>query len=384
MSLPVRLLPEFRGERCLNCNTPLEKADKYCHQCGQINSKKRLSLFDFFAEFLANFISYDNRIWRTISGILFKPGKVTKEYCAGRRMHFANPFRFFLTVSIVFFLVLQLSLKISPDITTPLNIASDTGNKEGLFNFTVDSTIKNREDLLNQFKKIEDSIEVNGNTMQKLLIKQAAKEIENDSTPIQFNRTYHSQEDLDAMNFVFRYFKQISDYSSFYQRHSSLSEEQALKQLNHRVDNSNISRYRKGAKVEDLNDPAVLLDILLPKIPLFLFFFAPLLSLIFWLLYMRSTFNFMEHMVFNFHLLTFIFLGFYFMLAEVTLFGTGILAMIFFGLIGPIYLYKAMRHFYHQGRFKTILKFLIINFVFLVLISVSSALFIGGSIFLSL
>ncbi|WP_194850180.1 DUF3667 domain-containing protein [Nonlabens antarcticus] len=108
MSTPVRLLPQYRTDECLNCGTTLEIADKYCHQCGQINTKKKLALSDFFLEFLSSFISYDGRIWRTITGILFYPGKITKEYCAGRRIHYANPFRFFLTVSIVFFLIIQL------------------------------------------------------------------------------------------------------------------------------------------------------------------------------------------------------------------------------------------------------------------------------------
>ncbi|PRP68153.1 DUF3667 domain-containing protein [Nonlabens agnitus] len=388
MSLPVRLLPEYRSEKCLNCDTPLEKADKYCHQCGQINSKKRLSLFDFFSEFLSNFISYDNRIWRTISGILIRPGKVTQEYCAGRRTRYANPFRFFLTVSIVFFLLLQFSIKMAPETMAPIQISEDNNEntaEAGLFQLKIDSTVQNKQDLLRQMKEIQDSISKNGSPIQKFVTDKAIEEFEKDTTSLKLGRdSYTSQAELDSMSFIPRYINQIESYANFYDDHRNTTATEALEQLGHRKDNSNVFRYRKASKLQDVfSNPITLSDILLPKIPLFLFFFAPALSLIFWLLYARRNFTYMEHMVFNFHLFTFIFLSFYFMLAEFAFFESNILASIFFTLIGPFYLYKAMRNFYKQGRFKTILKFLMINFVFLILILASSSLFVIVSIFLS-
>ena len=51
-------------------------------------------------------------------------------------------------------------------------------------------------------------------------------------------------------------------------------------------------------------------------------------------------------------------------------------------LLFLFYLYKAMRKFYGQGRFKTIVKFLIINHLFFILAIIGVAITFTGSILL--
>ena len=99
-----RFAKKYRGHQCLNCETPLEKEDKYCSYCGQLNSNKKLSFNDFFNEFFGSIFSYDSRIYRTLNVLIFKPGKISLEYIKGKRAKYANPFRFYLSVSIIFFL----------------------------------------------------------------------------------------------------------------------------------------------------------------------------------------------------------------------------------------------------------------------------------------
>ncbi|PQJ31052.1 hypothetical protein BST92_03530 [Nonlabens arenilitoris] len=381
MKPTVRSLAKYRGNQCLNCQTPLDIADKYCHQCGQLNTTKRLALKDFFTEFFANFIAYDSRVWRTITHILIKPGYVTEQYCNGKRTEYANPFRFFLTVSIVFFLLLQLAIQFSDT----SHLKSQKSNNSGIFNVSIDSTTQNKAELIELIKNQQDSLGDNQNFYQKLAIDRAIEEIEKDTTTLNIGRTYYTQEKLDNQSYFSKYFSQVTDYTNFYGNHPSKSTSEALNELGHRLDNQNITRYNKAKKFSNLTDqPVEMINIILPKVPLFLFFFAPFMSLFFWLIYARGRWNYMEHMVFNFHLLTFVFLILYLIIAEKSFTGTSIIAALFFGIIGPLYLYKSMRKFYKQGRFKTILKFLFINFVFFVLLLVSSTLFMLGSIFLSI
>ena len=94
----------FRGNECLNCGHPLELSDIYCSYCGQTNTTKSLSLKDFFYEFTGSVLSYDSRFWYTLKDLLFKPGVITKNYVNGQRLKYANPFRFFFSISIIFFL----------------------------------------------------------------------------------------------------------------------------------------------------------------------------------------------------------------------------------------------------------------------------------------
>lgn len=377
---------DFRGQQCLNCETPLEMADKFCHQCGQLNTTKRLALKDFFQEFFASFISYDSKLWRTVTTLLFKPGRVTKEYCAGKRTQYANPFRFFLTVSIVFFLIIQLGILVTGEDFTAgdrnaieINFENENGITQNL-----NDSIASKEEVLKLLRMQRDSLNGAKNFIQKAAMDAAIEKIASEDVTINSIEEYSSQEELDTMAYLDNYEEQLSDYMNFFEKHKEIDPEKALHRLKHRKDELNISRYKKAVKLRQLvDDPIEITNILLPKIPLFLFFFAPFMSLFFWLIYIRGPWNYMEHMVFNFHLLSFIFLSMYVMASELFLFDTSFIATLFFVLIGPFYLYMALRKFYGQGRFKTIIKFLLINLAFVILLSISSTLFVLGSILAS-
>lgn len=105
---------QYRGTKCLNCGQPLDKSDVYCPYCSQLNSNKHLTLKDFFAEFLSSILVYDSRLRNTIKDLLFRPGVMTRKYVNGQRLKYANPFRFFLSVSIIYFLLEGLIGFINP------------------------------------------------------------------------------------------------------------------------------------------------------------------------------------------------------------------------------------------------------------------------------
>ena len=94
---PGRFKLQYRGVDCLNCGHPLDLSDKYCPNCSQANSTKKLTLLDFFEEFFSNYFSYDSKLWQTLAALLLKPGKITREYISGKRLSYTNPFRFLLS-----------------------------------------------------------------------------------------------------------------------------------------------------------------------------------------------------------------------------------------------------------------------------------------------
>ena len=51
----------------------VEISDRYCSYCGQLNSTKKLSLQDYFGEFIISIVNYDSRFRYTIKDLLFKP-----------------------------------------------------------------------------------------------------------------------------------------------------------------------------------------------------------------------------------------------------------------------------------------------------------------------
>jgi hypothetical protein len=79
----------------------------------------------------------------------------------------------------------------------------------------------------------------------------------------------------------------------------------------------------------------------------------------------------MEHLIFTFHVQTTFFIVIGFSLILDFIFSTdlfsGLMIMAFL-----FYLYKAMRRFYSQGRFKTLVKFILLNVIFLILAFVAA------------
>ena len=100
---------KYRGTQCINCETSLDISEKYCHHCGQLNSTKKLTIKDFIEEFFANFYAYDSRLRNSIISIFTKPGALAREFNEGKRHTYANPFRLFLSVSIILFITFNLT-----------------------------------------------------------------------------------------------------------------------------------------------------------------------------------------------------------------------------------------------------------------------------------
>lgn len=86
---------------CLNCGTRLH--GRFCETCGQPAHVHR-TLSHVFEEFLHGVLHFDTKAWRTLPLLVFKPGKLTREYVHGKRARFIAPFALFLfTVFVMFF-----------------------------------------------------------------------------------------------------------------------------------------------------------------------------------------------------------------------------------------------------------------------------------------
>jgi hypothetical protein len=92
---------------CRNCNAGL--AGRYCSNCGQIADVHVPSTRELVHEVLEGLTHSDSRIWSTLKSLLFKPGKLTEEFVAGRRAAYLPPFRLYLILSVAFFLVASVS-----------------------------------------------------------------------------------------------------------------------------------------------------------------------------------------------------------------------------------------------------------------------------------
>lgn len=90
-------------KKCLNCN--LESDAQFCPSCGQSKAVKLSSIWHLISDTFDIIYNLDSKVWQSIGPLVFKPGKLTNEYIAGRRVRYLPPFRLYLIFSIFFFLV---------------------------------------------------------------------------------------------------------------------------------------------------------------------------------------------------------------------------------------------------------------------------------------
>lgn len=347
-----------KGLQCLNCGNPFAGTENFCSHCGQKNTVKKLSFGVFVNNMASNFYSYDSRFWRTFIPLLLSPGYVSKQFIEGKRMRFVNPFQLYLNVSLIFFVILGIHEKFN-----------NNSNAENMvkINPTTDSISKNQVILDSIFKESKKSIKDNlpkdtanakvitnfGQAMELL------KNAEKDSTKnnLTDNTTNKNPNALTT---------KLKTFYNFHSENSTIATNQALDSLGYPktfwnkfyyqrvVDSKHSLNNLMNGNYKDFSKR------FFSKISISLFLFLPLFTLFLWLLYWRRSYTYMEHLVFVFNTQTVFFLIliiFYTINFLVPLNNFGWVFILLFLL----YLYKALRHFYGQGRIKTFLKFILVN-----------------------
>lgn len=108
--LEARILREDRRQDltggspdCLNCGSYLR--GQYCAVCGQRSSGRLISLWELIRDAFGDLFEIDSRLWRTLIPLLIRPGRLTHDYLQGRRARYMPPFRMYLVMSLLFFVV---------------------------------------------------------------------------------------------------------------------------------------------------------------------------------------------------------------------------------------------------------------------------------------
>lgn len=86
---------------CANCEAPV--SGRFCANCGQAAHVHR-SLSHVAEELLHGITHFDGKAWKTLPLLVFRPGKLTRDYVRGRRARYIAPVALFLlTVFLMFF-----------------------------------------------------------------------------------------------------------------------------------------------------------------------------------------------------------------------------------------------------------------------------------------
>jgi hypothetical protein len=102
---------------CTNCGAEL--TGHYCSNCGQKKfTPHDLTISKFILNFFEDFFKFDSNVFRTLKGLLFKPGFLSNEYINGRIASYVKPLKLFVFTCVVIFFLGQYVSK--DDYTFPM------------------------------------------------------------------------------------------------------------------------------------------------------------------------------------------------------------------------------------------------------------------------
>lgn len=390
--------PALKGDQCLNCGTPLEKKENFCHFCGQRNDQRRLSFWDVISESFKSYFSVDNRAIHSLIPLLTKPGKLTREFIDGKRQQYVHPIRIYLTVSIVYFTLVSLSNFVGRPELGLVKINDGNRNTSIKFDSTGQNFIIENEVAESDENDVTAPIEINLNTADKknsnseaaytvdtnAIVDTSGSLANSGSNNVQDTVMELVEEELQGISkwdtipndgpylrpkaYYTEKEEPLSRINRFINDHDSVEVTVGLEYLE--LENTRWNRFlyleiQKGRTLEWER----FLNYFVGKLPIIIFIFLPIFALSFWLVYFRRDYYYIEHLIFLFHVQTVFFIlltlkwliNFSWPSAELA----ALVVLIFI-----IYALLAMKRFYRQGWGKTVLKFVLVNWGFLTLGSI--------------
>jgi RNA polymerase subunit RPABC4/transcription elongation factor Spt4 len=320
--------------RCQNCDYPLEPDFNFCPRCSQHNSDKLTSFWRLVVEVVSDFFSYDSRFSKTIFPFLFKPGFLTNEFVAGRRVRYMHPLRLYVFVSLVYFSVFSL--------VVGRNVKDESDQSD----VTLDRV--EADSVRAQLRRtLKDDLSVAD--MQKV-----------DSTLLKIakrRKTGFIDVNTDAGDVGHDGEGELNKYVRLINTRG-ITENQVLDSLRWERNWRNLFKARQGIRLANL-ERKEFFEFFMGKISLMMFAMLPFVALFMKLLYVRRRRYYMEHLTFMLHIHAFTFLVLALMLlydyytdtSSAVLWGT---------LLILVYVTVAFRRVYRQGWFRTLSKMFIL------------------------
>jgi Protein of unknown function (DUF3667) len=405
-------LKERTEKNCLNCNADLY--GRYCHICGQENLEPKESVWHLITHFFNDITHFDGKFFSSVKLLLLKPGFLSKAYMIGKRASYLNPIRMYVFTSAIFFLIffalrageddfkftdtsknkiertetVQDWEKQRADLIKKLDLKKDADEKED-----IQDSLNDLTGLITIVKKsYGDTTTKKFNARQKtlLLLNVNIDSLKKQGVPAdvaaKIGNTLLSDSDNDTKNMVWDDYKTVGAYDSAQLR---LPDDKRngwfMRHTHEKI--IGINEAMRKDKKEFFKHMG---ENLLHSFPKILFFSLPFFALILKFVYVRrKQFYYTDHGIFSIHLYCAVFIIMLFLLLIDRFFDLfpGQWAGIVKSVIGTAvwfyiiyYVYRAMRVFYAQGLFKTIIKYgivsvlaLLINLVIFIIFAIISA-----------
>jgi hypothetical protein len=343
----VSHLKQRKEKNCLNCNAII--VDRYCSICGQENLQPQESVWHLITHFFNDITHFDGKFFSSVKYILTKPGFLTAEYVKGRRMSYLNPVRFYVFTSFLFFLILFTFFLNDKELKLDDNYINDDNTETAAPIQTEDST---------------KGIKVVDKGGLKIFLDSAQKKNKNNAN-ILGKSEYRDRKEFDSLD-------KLGKVDVGFFKRKLINKQFQLKE-----------KY-KNDRITSLN---ALIDNVVHLTPQILFFTLPFFALILKLLYIRrKKFYYVSHIIFTIHFYIFVYINLLLIntansLSKLKYLNWMHTVAIIFGIFIFYYAYRAMRNFYEQGRWKTLVKLFILSFFLIFLFTFFSIILFGFSLY---
>ncbi|HEY4112161.1 DUF3667 domain-containing protein [Puia sp.] len=337
---------------CLNCGATVE--DRFCTRCGQENLEAKESVGHIVGHFFADITHFDSKLFITLKDLLFRPGFLTREYVAGRRMTYLNPIRMYIFISAMFFLALFSGRK---------EHKPDQGDHQQALN-------SYRQHLADSLRAAApDSVR---GTVNRELAARLDTANDKKSKDESLNLTMGFGEVIIDMS-EYKY-NNIHEFDSVQRTLPDSAKEKGTMRwiLRHNIE----QKERRGtARIH------IAIDIS-HDIPKLMFVLLPLFALYVGWFYSRKTYFYVNHAIFSVHYHSFVFLLFGFFLLPGKLIPgewTEIIFAVLSLILAFVYLVAALHGMYRQSFWLTLFKGLGIALLYFVTLALASTLLMIGA-----
>ena len=320
-------LPAAETPNCLNCGAQLR--GQYCGTCGQRARSRLISLWELISEAFGDLFEIDSRLWQTLIPLIMRPGQLTRDYLRGRRARYMPPFRSYLVLSLIFFLVAFF----------------DPREELGL--------------LFESESQSETETPTDAEAHQEAILKELAEKgiiVGSDGA--------EADEESDEFNIHFD-----SDGESGVECEIDESDlEDIPGWLARRLTPERMQHICEQTK---LDDGRQIVENLVNNIPAALIVLLPLMALVLKALYPLSRRYYVEHLLFfvHFHAFCFLILTLQILFARLAELlhvpeTISVVTIVVASLYIPVHLFISMRRVYGQGRVITFLKYTVLSFAY--------------------
>jgi len=332
------------SDDCMNCGTGL--MGPFCYYCGQPDKNLMRFFPALLRELLEDIMDFDSRFMRTIKPLLFKPGRLTRNYLDGKRFRYVPPLRLYIFSSIAFFFLAAIMAGNSITI-------SNEGDSEKADISGIHIDEEDKEELHDVLESLDPALAADIESEIK-----AVEEAEEDEDSISFNGEPWDRETNPLI------IPLVPDW------------------VNDWVNDEIAESPQKGKEIEA--NPNLIKDKVFELLPVMMFMLLPIVALLFKFWYLFAKKFYVEHLIFALHNHSFLFVVLLLMMLANTFSGwqesseegpitaaVNVINVAIWTWI-PIYLFISLKRVYQQGWGLTILKYSCIGISYMVLLTLAT------------